>query len=160
VDGKTETIDTETALHNRAYAARSTTEEMYRIHRYKRWMSVALLRMVFHGQNLPEKEDEIFNAYSRFAKTNIRETDTACLVAQRDIYILMPETQLEGARVAVSKLTDFVPHVQEQLKGFDGAAEVLDKTIFFGPSTGDLTFEEIMERLNNALGEPKEAEEA
>jgi hypothetical protein len=151
-----ESVDAETLLHSRAYAARCTDEEIYRIRRYKRWLSVALLRMVFHGKEPPAKEENIFNAYGRFVGANIRETDTACLVAQRDIYILMPETQLEGARVAVSKLTDFVPHLQEQLEGFDGAAEVLDKTIFFGPSVGELTFEEILEKLNNALGETEE----
>jgi hypothetical protein len=142
----------ETALHDLAYAARCTMEEVYRVRRYKRWMSVALLRVVFQGKNLPEKEEDIFNAYSRFVKKNIRETDTACLVAPRDIYILMPETQLEGARVAVSKLTDFGPHIQEELEGFEGAVEVLDKTLFLGPSVGEVVFDEILEKLNSALG--------
>jgi hypothetical protein len=147
--------DPATNLYDRAYAARCTGEEMYRIRRYKRWMSTALLRMTFQGENQPEKEEEIFNAYCRFVSANIRETDTACLVAPRDIYVLMPETQLEGARVAVSKLTDFVPHVEEQLRGFDGAADILDKTLFLGASSGELSFEEILEKLNSALGEPE-----
>jgi hypothetical protein len=152
-------IDAETGLYGQDYAARCTDEEIYRIRRYKRWLSVVLLRMVFRGENSPEKEKEIFNAYCRFIKANIRETDTACLTAPRDVYVLMPETQLTGARMAVSKLTDFVPHLEEELKKFEGAAEVLDKTLFFGPSVGDLAFEEIMKRLSDALGSPEGPQE-
>ncbi|MDR1648862.1 MAG: hypothetical protein LBR71_01255 [Synergistaceae bacterium] len=152
--GDVEAVDPATTLHSRAYAARTTSEELYRVRRYKRWMSVALLRMVFHGANPPEKEDEIFNAYGRFVKEGIRETDSASLVDARDIYVLMPETPLDGARVAVSKLTDFAPHLQEQLKGLNGSVDVLDKLLFFDPTstTSEIVFEEIMKKMNNALG--------
>jgi PAS domain-containing protein len=145
---------TDEELYDRAHAARCTTEEMYRVRRYKRWMSAALLRVVFQGNNPPEKEEEIFHAYSRFVKESIRETDIACLVAPRDIYVLMPETPLEGARIAVGKLTDFRSHIQAHLSGFEGTVEVRDKTIFLGPSGGEVVFDEIMEKLNNALGTP------
>ncbi|MDR2175943.1 MAG: hypothetical protein LBO82_08440 [Synergistaceae bacterium] len=153
-DAPLEAVDAVTTLHNLAYAVHCTNEEIYRVRRYKRWLSVALLRMVFEGGYPFEKEQEIFNAYARFVGANIRETDTACLVALRDIYVIMPETPLEGARVALGKLTDYTPHLQEELRDFGGTIRVLDKPLFFGPSVGEISFDDIMNRLSSALGTP------
>jgi PAS domain-containing protein len=157
-----EAVEPTTMLHSRAYAARCTKEELYRVRRYRRWVSVVLLRMVFRGKNPPEKEkeEEIFNAYCRFVGSSVREIDTACLVGPRDIYVIMPETPLEGARVAVSKLADFTSHLQEHLQEFNGTIDVLDKLLFFDPAAtnNEIIFEDIIERMSSALGNIKDSE--
>jgi hypothetical protein len=142
-------------LPGQAQAESRTAEEMYRVRRYKRWVSIALLRVNIRGDIPPEKSDELFNAYCRFVGENIRETDSACVVGPRDIYVLMPETKLDGARVALSKLNDFAPHMTEELQEFTGAFEILDKAIFLSASSGEVAFEEIMARLKNTLNEPE-----
>ncbi|MDR1977404.1 MAG: hypothetical protein LBQ42_01585 [Synergistaceae bacterium] len=151
-EGEIAFVDAATSLCTRTYAARRVGEELYRIRRYQRWMSAALLRMVFRGNNAPAKEDEIFNAYCRFIRATTRVTDISCLVGPRDILAVFPETQLDRAEEIMGRLADFVPHVQEQLAGFDGAAEIRECVAFWGSPSEDVLFEQVLEKLDKALG--------
>jgi hypothetical protein len=144
--------DPATSLCTRAYAEKRVNEELYRIRRYQRWMSAALLRMVFQGtENQIAKEDEIFEAYCRFIRSSTRETDIPSLVGPRDILVVMPETQLHDAEEVVGKFTDFVPPLQKELKNFSGAAEIKDSVVFFDSSSGDLNFDQALNKLDEVL---------
>ncbi|MDR2180098.1 MAG: hypothetical protein LBP21_07295 [Synergistaceae bacterium] len=144
-------IDAVTSLYTRTYAAKRVEEELYRIRRYQQRMSAALLRMVFQGNNVGTKEDDIFNAYCKFVRANTRASDISCLAGARDILLVLPETQLDKAEEAVSRLVDFVPHIQEQLADFDGAAEIQENVVFWGPPSEDTLFEQVLEKLDKAL---------
>ena len=151
-DGEGDFIDSATTLYTRSFASRHAEEELYRIRRYHRTMSAALLRVVFLGTNDPSKEEEIFNAYCRFIRANTRETDISCLVGPRDVLVMMLETPIEGAKEVLSKLLDFVSHIERQLEGFDGAVEIRDGIAFFNEASGDLSFDQVLEKLNESLG--------
>jgi hypothetical protein len=146
-----EFVDPNTMLHSRAYAIRRLSEELSRIRRYKRWMSAALLRAVFRGTSDPAQEERIFNAYCHYVHGATRGTDIACTIGPKEILVLMPETQLDQARVAVSKLTDFAPYIEGELIGLDGAVELQDGVLFLGTASGDFSFEQILEQLNEDL---------
>jgi hypothetical protein len=146
-----EFVDPNTMLHSRAYAIRRLGEELSRIRRYKRWMSAALLRVVFRGTSEPDQEERIFNAYCRYVHGATRGTDIACTIGPREVLVLMPETQLDQARVAVSKLTDFASYIEGELIGLDGAVELQDGVLFLGTASGDFSFEQILEQLNEDL---------
>ena len=146
-------IDSATSLYTQSYAIRRVEQELYRIYRYKRWMSAALLRVNFleseasYGSS-SEKENELFNSYCRFISSKTRETDISCLVGPCDILIVMPETQLDGAQDVVSKLLDFTANLKEEAQGFGGAMEIHERTVFFNASSGVLDFDRLMEKLD------------
>jgi GGDEF domain-containing protein len=144
--------DPVTSLYTRPYAEKQVNGELYRVRRYQRGVSAALIRMVFQGNDPPEKEDEIFGAYCRYLRSSTREADVACLVGPRDLLLVMPEVSLEQAEMAVGRLADFVPHVQKELAGFDGAAEIKEEVAFFDSSSGDLNFDRVLEKLDEAVG--------
>ncbi|MDR1376551.1 MAG: hypothetical protein LBJ22_03490 [Synergistaceae bacterium] len=150
-EGESSFVDPATSFYTRSYAVKRVEEELYRIRRYQRWMSAALLRMVFHGNNTPAKEDAIFNAYCKFIRAHTRAVDISCLVGPRDILVVLPETQLDKAEEVVGRLADFVPHIQEQLADFDGAAEIQERVAFWGSPSEDTLFDQILEKLNKAL---------
>jgi GGDEF domain-containing protein len=152
MEGENSFVDAATSLYTRSYAVKRVEEELYRIRRYQRQMSAALLRMVFQGKNVPAKEDDIFNAYCRFIRAHTRAIDVSCLVGTRDILLILPEMPLDKAEEVIGRLTDFVPHVQEQLADFDGAAEIQESVAFWGPSSEDTLFDQVLEKLDKALG--------
>ncbi|MDR2528266.1 MAG: hypothetical protein LBD04_04510 [Synergistaceae bacterium] len=145
-------LDPITSLYARSYAEKRVEEELYRVRRYHRRLSAALLRVVFLGSNSPDKETEIFNGYCRFVQKHTREADVACLAAPRDLLLVMPETQLGDAEGVVGKLADFVPHIQKELEGFDGAMDVRDGLIVIDSEAGDMNFDHLVEKLNETLG--------
>jgi HKD family nuclease len=59
---------------------------------------------------------------------------------------------LDKAEEVISRLADFVPHVQEQLADFNGAAEIQESVAFWGPSSEDTFFDQVLEKLDRALG--------
>jgi len=149
-------VDTATSLYQQSYAIKRVEEELYRIYRYKRWMSAALLCVNFpENENSSsfdsKKERDIFNDYCRFVNSNTRETDISCLVAPHDILIAMPETSLEGAQAIVSKLLDFPAHIQEKIKELECSMDVLERTVFFNASSGVLDFDRLMGKLDEAM---------
>jgi len=149
-------VDAATSLYQQSYAIKRVEEELYRIYRYKRWMSAALLCVNFlENENAAppdsKKEKDIFNDYCRFINSNTRETDISCLVAPRDILIAMPETSLDGAQAIVSKLLDFPAHIQEKIKELNGSMEILERTVFFNASSGVLDFDRLMGKLDEAM---------
>ncbi|MDR1378257.1 MAG: hypothetical protein LBJ36_04325 [Synergistaceae bacterium] len=145
-------IDPATSLYTRSYAERRVNEELYRVRRYQRKGAAVLIRMIFQGNTPLPKENEIFNAYCRYLRSNTRMSDIACLVGPRDLLLVMPEVSLEQAEMAIGRLVDFVPHVQEELKGFDGAAEIQEEILFFDSSSEDLNFDLVLNKLDEALG--------
>lgn len=150
-------IDSVTSLYHQSYAIKRVEEELYRIGRYKRCMSAALLRVNFlENKDSPgpdlKKEREIFNAFCRFVNSGTRETDISCLVAPQDILIVMPETEMEGAQDVVGKLLEFSAHLQERAQEFGSAMEILEKTIFINASSGILDFDRLMGKLDEAMG--------
>jgi PAS domain-containing protein len=151
MEGENAFVDAATSFYARAYAVKRVEEELYRIRRYQQRMSAALLRMVFQGNNVSAKEDEIFNAYCRFIRAHTRAIDISCLAGTRDILLILPETPLDKAEEAVGRLVDFVPHVQEQLAGFDGAAEIQERVAFWDSSSEDTLFDQVLEKLDKAL---------
>jgi len=152
-------VDVVTSLYQQSYATKRVEEELYRIYRYKRWMSAALLCVNFleneedkNSSGLDsKKEKDIFNAYCRFVNSSIRETDISCLVAPHDILIAMPETSLEEAQTVVSKLLDFPADLQEQIRELEGSMEIIERTVFFNASSGVLDFDRLMGKLDEAM---------
>ena len=149
-------IDPATSLFNRSYATKRVEEELYRVHRYKRWMSAAILRVVFqtgeaYSALSPKKEDEVFNAYCRFICSNSREGDIACLAGPRDILMVMPETTLEGAQDVVSRLSDIATLPQEEAQVLGRAAKIHDGVVYLNASSGVLDFDRFMEKLDETL---------
>jgi len=149
-------VDSATSLYNRSYAVKRVEEELYRIYRYKRWMSAALLRVLFQENEASsssnvKKEDEIFNAYCRFINSSTRETDISCLVGPTDILLVMPETQLEGAQDVVGKLTNITAHLKEETAGSNCAVKIHEGVVFFSASSGILDFDRMMAKLDEAL---------
>jgi diguanylate cyclase (GGDEF)-like protein len=140
-------VDQSTSLFNRRYAVKRIEEELYRVYRYKRILSAALLRVDFvesgASQGLShQQEDDIFNSYCRFVRESTRETDILCLVGPRDILVTMPETSLDGANDVVSKLLDHTA---------GGSMEIRYGTAFFNASSEQADFDRLMEKLDDAL---------
>ena len=149
-------IDSDTSLYNRSYAIRRVEEELYRVHRYKRWMSAALLRVDFQANEASsaysaKKEDDVFNAYCRFIRASIRETDISCLVGLRDILVVMPETELDGAQDVMGKLLDITVHLKEETQQIGGAVEVHGGIAFFNASSEPIDFDRVLEKLDESM---------
>lgn len=146
-------FDPATSLFSRSYAQQRVVEELYRVRRYQRWVSAALLRMEFTYSSAPhpEQEELIFLSYCAFVKKHTREIDISCLIGPRDILLVMPETDLDSALEVVSKLSDFVSEMQEILAGFPGIANVASGTLFFNASSGSLSFEGFLDKLDEEL---------
>jgi len=149
-------VDSATSLYNHAYAVKRVEEELYRVYRYKRWMSAALLRVEFKENEASsssnvKKEDEIFNAYCRFIRSCTRETDISCLVGFRDILIVLPETSLDEVQNVVSKLMDVESFLKEETKGFAGAVKIHEGVVFLNASSGTLDFDSMMAKLDATL---------
>ena len=148
-------VDEATSLYHQSYATKRVEEELYRIHRYKRWMSAALLNVNFvESENSSstdaKQEKEILNAFCRFVNSNTRETDISCLVGPYEILVVMPETPLEGAQTIVSKLLDIPAHLKEKAQEIGDTMEILERTVFFNASSGVLDFDRLMGKLDEA----------
>ncbi|GHV37483.1 hypothetical protein FACS1894187_14320 [Synergistales bacterium] len=150
-------VDPETTLFAAPVAARRTNKELYRVSRYKRSISAALIRIIFDDTDSPEAQKEVFNEYCRYIKKSVRESDTASAVNSRDIYLLLPETKLEGANMVTSKLVDITtsPEMREAFLKLTTLPKFLDKALFFGPPANDISFNDILSRLTSSLSAPQ-----
>jgi GGDEF domain-containing protein len=145
-------IDAATSLCTRFYAIKRVEEELYRVRRYQRGMSVALLRMTFLGSNEPAEADNIFKAYCKFVRAHTRVADIPCLVAMRDILMILPETSLENAEEVIGRLVNVNPRVQEELAPFDGLFKVRESVAYWESTSEDSFFDQVLEKLDMALG--------
>ncbi|MCL2009864.1 MAG: hypothetical protein FWG71_04885 [Synergistaceae bacterium] len=144
-------IDPATSLYRLSYAVMRVKEELYRIYRYKRWMSALLLRVHF-PENVSsvfgaKKESEAFNAYCRFVSSSTRETDILCLVAPRDILVVMPETPLEGTQGVINKLSNFKTRLKEETQGLCDVMDIFESTAYFDASSGIMDFDNLMGKM-------------
>ena len=150
-DGGNIFIDAETSLYTRFYAIKRVEQELYRVRRYQRGMSIALLRMSFRGNGKPEEEDNIFQIYCRFIRTHTRVADVPCVVASRDILVVLPETPLVKAEEVIGRLVDVNPRAQEELAPFNGIYKVQKSVAYWDSSSEDAFLDQVLEKLNTAL---------
>ncbi|MDR1742093.1 MAG: hypothetical protein LBR38_09690 [Synergistaceae bacterium] len=151
-----DSVDPHTGLHGRSYGEKNLSMELYRVRRYKRWLSVALLRMVFRGAAIA-KADDIFNAFCRHIDDSVRDIDIVCQVGPKDVLIIMPETQAEGAGLAVGKWIDFATHLEDEALGTTGLMDVKDGLLFVNSESAqvDMTFDECLEKLGRSVEMPE-----
>ncbi|NLL37662.1 MAG: hypothetical protein GX256_09110 [Fretibacterium sp.] len=130
-------VDPATQLHTQAYAFRRVGEELYRVRRYQRFLSAALLSFEFPDSAPPEDEETFWISYCRLVRANLRASDVSSLVGPHDIFLVFPETPREAAEVAVGKLLELMPPLLESYSSLE-APKVTDGILFVGASS-DLT---------------------
>ncbi|GHT00614.1 hypothetical protein AGMMS50276_26840 [Synergistales bacterium] len=152
--GSSDIIDPVTTLSTPSAIASYTAKELYRVNRYKRHMSVALIRISFGDSDLADAQNTVFNSYCKYIGKSIRSSDSASAISKCDIFLLFPETKLEGGGMALSKLVDITSNSElagEFLK-LSTLPKFLDKVFFYGPPANDVTFDNILSRLVSSLG--------
>ena len=97
-------IDSETGLYNSGFIKRKGAEELERSRRYKRKLSVCLVRLECDGEI---EEEERRRAYVLFAGATgnlIRGCDSAFRMDPDNILIFLPDTPLSGARRLIERI--------------------------------------------------------
>lgn len=101
-------VDGETALYTEHYQSIRLPQELERAKRYRRSFSLALLTLEFSPPaEMPfsdQNRNMLFWAFARKVKDTLRSTDVAFLARDGRITILLPETNLSGAKTFMGRI--------------------------------------------------------
>lgn len=145
-------FDELTQLANRRYFLEVSTREVERVRRYGRPLSILIADLdffkVINDTYGHLAGDEVLKTLGRILESAIREVDTACRFGGEEFCVLLPETDLAGAR-----------HIAEQIRAtiestaieFDGT--IIQATLSIGAaeySVGE-SLDKLMARADKAL---------
>jgi len=124
------TVDGLTNLFNRRYLDTRLSAELTRSNRYKTDLAVFLFDVdhfkKFNDEHGHDQGDRVLQSLAASVKTTVRETDIACRYGGEEFFVILPETDLEGARVIAER-------VREEIEKTD--VDGLNVTVSIGVAT-------------------------
>lgn len=126
------TIDDLTRLYNRRYFFERFKQEMERARRYNRPLSCIILD-IDHFKTVNDtfghlSGDQVLMDIGRILKKNCRQSDLAGRYGGEELIILLPETDLDGARIIADRIREMIEHH----KTVDGRGETIQVTVSLG----------------------------
>ncbi len=101
-------VDSETGLYNSAFIKRKGAEELERSRRYKRKLSVCLVRLDCDGEIEEEAHKQAYILFAGAVGNLIRGCDSAFRMDPDSILIFLPDTPLSGARRLIERIVSDV----------------------------------------------------
>lgn len=122
IDDPRDIIHKATGLFSAAYADRIAPAELKRAVRYKRWLSLLLLKlsvvsMEQEKSEIKEISEDLYNRYGGFIMKHTRDCDLGFFMGNGLYLVLLPETPGQGAKVALEKLKKIPDDVKSALTG-------------------------------------------
>lgn len=136
-------IDPESGLYSQYYMNFKVEADVARCRRYKRLMSVIVMRAEYDEKNLVTPSDSArktaFVALGRMLMMSLRKDDTAVRTGDEEVTIFMPETSQKGARTVVERMLDNVRKIAALEVPEIGQAHIKETAVtFFGDELVDL----------------------
>ena len=153
-------IDTLTGLHNRRYLFEALDREKKRAHRYDADLVVCMIDLD-HFKRINDAHghpasDTVLSEIGKLLKRWARETDLPCRYGGEEFAVVLPETNLEGGRMACERLRRMVAE-----HGFEHEGLTLKITISIGithyDKTAEQTVSDLMNNADKALYRAKES---
>ncbi|MCX7829115.1 MAG: hypothetical protein N2315_07940 [Thermanaerothrix sp.] len=153
-----EFVDPKTGLYSDRYARRRGDEEIERARRYRRWLSMALLKLEFENLTsgpLPKSMTE--EAYMKFVgvvKKTIRTSDMGFHLNDGCVLLMLPETPSSGARTLYGRIKTQVEKIVEEGSVTPFRLKLLGGFSFYG-GNGTTSYSQMLEEAysNLALNE-------
>jgi len=150
-----------TGLYNRRYFMERLTEEFGRTKRYKRSLSVILIDVdhfkKFNDANGHPEGDYLLRTFAEIMKKLARKSDVVARYGGEEFIIILPETDLEMAKITAERLRSEV--AKTDFRG--GQTQPLGRvTISSGVASyqaNTASFEELIKSADNALYQAKES---
>ncbi|HPJ27100.1 MAG TPA: diguanylate cyclase [Synergistaceae bacterium] len=152
-------------LYVSSYAPIRLKEELERVQRYRRILSVLLISVELTSGNrtvFEEEQERAFSIFCAILKHTIRTSDVGIELPRSRVLVLLPETNREGGKTFVKRLQDRIR--QEAYEGEGQAAPLLPPSeelhlhLGYALASGNTptTPEEIMEEAEKFLNEKRE----
>ncbi|EHM10593.1 GGDEF domain-containing protein [Thermanaerovibrio velox DSM 12556] len=153
-----EFVDPKTGLYSDRYARKRGEEEIERARRYRRWLSMALLKLEFENLTsgpLPQSMmDEAYMKFIGLVKKTIRTTDMGFRLKDGCVLLLLPETPSSGARTLFGRIKTQVDKIIEEGSVTPFRINLLGGFSFYG-GNGTTSYSQMLEEAysNLALNE-------
>jgi diguanylate cyclase (GGDEF)-like protein len=154
-----------TGIYVAAYAPIRLKEELERVQRYRRILSVLLISVdLVSGTRaiFDEEKDRAFSIFASILKHNMRTSDVGIQLTAGKFLVLLPETNREGAKTFTKRLHDRIRHEAYEGEGeaapLLGPSEELHLKFGYALASGNTptTPEKILEETETFLQEKKE----
>ncbi|WP_236102196.1 hypothetical protein [Dethiosulfovibrio faecalis] len=149
-----------TGLFSNTYADIMAPSEIKRSIRYRRWLSIVMIRLSFRydGGETADKtwEEQILNEYGTFVKRHIRECDLGFFIGGGYFLILLPETPNAGAKVAASKLKKLPDDIRDEIEKKGSISAVIFTSLYHCSGNEKVDYHTVMKKLEENLTEEEE----
>lgn len=145
-----------TGLFNRGECVRLGRQEIERARRYNRPFSLAILDLD-HFKRINDTRghaagDDVLREAAQRMLACMREADHLCRIGSEEFAILMPETDLAGARLALQKVAEAIAQAPFALESSELRVTASAGVAQWGPGE---TLDMLMHRADQALYEAK-----
>jgi two-component system cell cycle response regulator len=154
-------MDSLTQTYNRHYFVGRLAAEVRRASRYSRPTSMIFLDVDTFKQINDQyghlQGDQVLRDLGQLLRSNLRDVDVVCRYGGDEFVVLLPETDLEMARVTADKLRTSVE--THPFPNLDSPELTLKVTVSVGVSTldPDLSEDDLIHRADSALYRAKKA---
>ena len=149
-----------TGLYSHTYADIMAPSEIKRSVRYRRWLSIVMIRLSFRydGGESADKiwEEQILNEYGTFLKRHTRECDLGFFIGDGYFLILLPETPNAGAKVAASKLKKLPDDIRDEFEEKGSVSAVIFTSLYHCSGNEKVDYHTVMKKLEENLTEEEE----
>lgn len=149
-----------TGLYSHTYADIMAPSEIKRSVRYRRWLSIVMIRLSFRydGEESADKvwEEQILNEYGAFVKRHTRECDLGFFIGGGYFLILLPETPNAGAKIAASKLKKLPDDIRDKFEEKDSVSAVIFTSLYHCSGNEKVDYHTVMKKLEENLTEEEE----
>lgn len=148
-----------TDLYNYGHFSVRIREEIARAERYKRAFSLAMIDIdLFKSYNDKyghEAGNKVLVKLGEILKKNLRSSDIAFRYGGEEFAIIMPETNIQGAKITLERIRSFVHKTQIEINNKDTANITISAGITYHPFLEDVKHS-VIERADKALYQAKE----
>ncbi|PIE54517.1 MAG: hypothetical protein CSA35_06130 [Dethiosulfovibrio peptidovorans] len=142
-------------LYSRLSANAMIPAEIKRSLRYRRWLSILLIRISlrYDPSVVPDTdwESSIYDLYGASVKRQIRECDMGFFMGGGSYIVLLPETPLSGGKAAVAKLKKLPDEVREELEKRPQTSVTVASSVYDCTGTEDTDYATLMKTLEDSL---------
>ena len=147
--------DSETEIFSKEYCKIRIEEEIVRIKRYKRWAVFMMVIINFiNGDESINKKPALafFSSFCSFLKNTLRNCDTVSRIDEFSVFIILPETLTEEpVNEVINRILNFSKELSNEINQLKCKISPSLSYIFYNASSGDISFEGILNNLANAL---------
>ncbi|WP_281745437.1 diguanylate cyclase domain-containing protein [Thermanaerovibrio acidaminovorans] len=151
-------VDPKTGLYSDRYARRRGEEEIERARRYRRWLSMALLKLELESLSqgpIPRSfQEEAYDRLIATVKKTIRTSDLAFHLKDDCVLLLLPETPSSGARTLFDRIKAQLNKLFEEGEAAPYRPRLMGGFSFYG-GNGTTSYGQMLEEAysNMALNE-------